>query len=58
MVLALMVLLLNILFLVRTSGENIGDTGLIQAYRAWKANYEDSLQEGNEYALPGLDYTQ
>ncbi|KAJ6608579.1 hypothetical protein B0H10DRAFT_2166528 [Mycena sp. CBHHK59/15] len=25
-----------------TSGENIGDTGLIQAYRAWKAQYDAS----------------
>ncbi|KAF9049323.1 zincin [Hymenopellis radicata] len=42
--------------LVRTSGENIGDTGLIQAYRAWKAQYETSLKGGNEYLLPGLDH--
>ncbi|KAK7049256.1 hypothetical protein VNI00_005857 [Paramarasmius palmivorus] len=27
-----------------TSGENIGDTGLIQAYRAWKAQYRESEQ--------------
>jgi hypothetical protein len=41
-----------------TSGENIGDTGLIQAYRAWKAQYEDSYDAGNEYLLPGLGYTR
>ncbi|KAH7929791.1 zincin [Leucogyrophana mollusca] len=41
-----------------TSGENIGDTGLIQAYRAWKAQYEDSYDAGQEYLLPGLDYTR
>jgi len=41
-----------------TSGENIGDTGLIQAYRAWKAQYEDSYDAGHEYLLPGLDYTR
>ncbi|KAJ3533585.1 hypothetical protein NM688_g7264 [Phlebia brevispora] len=41
-----------------TSGENIGDTGLIQAYRAWKAQYDDSYEAGNEYLLPGLNYTR
>ncbi|KAJ7261339.1 hypothetical protein B0H12DRAFT_1106346 [Mycena haematopus] len=41
-----------------TSGENIGDTGLIQAYRAWKAQYSDSLQAGNEFLLPGMNYTR
>jgi endothelin-converting enzyme len=41
-----------------TSGENIGDSGIIQAYRAWKAQYSDSLQEGAEYVLPGLPYTK
>jgi len=41
-----------------TSGENIGDTGLIQAYRAWKAQYETSLHSGNEYLLPGLEFTR
>lgn len=41
-----------------TSGENIGDSGLIQAYRAWKAQYEDSYEAGKEYLLPGLDYTR
>ncbi|KIY47093.1 endothelin-converting enzyme 1 [Fistulina hepatica ATCC 64428] len=41
-----------------TSGENIGDTGLIQAYRAWKAQYDESYAAGNEYLLPGLDYTR
>ncbi|KAL0578146.1 hypothetical protein V5O48_003851 [Marasmius crinis-equi] len=42
-----------------TSGENIGDTGLVQAYRAWEAQYESSNKAGNEYLLPGLDkYTR
>ncbi|KAL0947409.1 hypothetical protein HGRIS_013522 [Hohenbuehelia grisea] len=41
-----------------TSGENIGDTGLIQAHRAWKAQYASSFAEGNEYLLPGLNYTK
>ncbi|KAF9260514.1 zincin [Marasmius fiardii PR-910] len=42
-----------------TSGENIGDTGLIQAYRAWEAQYESSYKAGKEYLLPGLDkYTR
>ncbi|KAJ7197174.1 Metalloprotease [Mycena pura] len=41
-----------------TSGENIGDTGLIQAYRAWKAQFDDSLKAGTEYILPGLNYTR
>jgi len=39
-----------------TSGENIGDTGLIQAYRAWKAQYDK--ESDNEALLPGLDYTR
>ncbi|KAH7909726.1 Metalloprotease [Hygrophoropsis aurantiaca] len=41
-----------------TSGENIGDTGLIQAYRAWKAQYQDSYDAGTEYLLPGLEFTR
>ncbi|KAI0306551.1 Metalloprotease [Multifurca ochricompacta] len=41
-----------------TSGENIGDSGIIQAYRAWKAQYDDSFKAGNEYLLPGLNYTR
>ncbi|KAJ7470279.1 hypothetical protein FB451DRAFT_1176346 [Mycena latifolia] len=41
-----------------TSGENIGDTGLIQAYRAWKAQFASSFQAGNEFLLPGLNYTR
>jgi len=41
-----------------TSGENIGDSGLIQAYRAWQAQYQDSYDAGNEYLLPGLNYTR
>ena len=40
---------------VRTSGENIGDTGLIQAFRAWKVQYKASEADGNEYILTGLD---
>ena len=42
----------------RTSGENIGDTGLIQSYRAWRGQFHTSLEEGNEFLLPGLNYTQ
>ncbi|KAI9510895.1 Metalloprotease [Russula earlei] len=41
-----------------TSGENIGDSGIIQAYRAWKAQFNDSLKAGNEYLLPGLNHTR
>ncbi|KAH9484148.1 Endothelin-converting enzyme-like protein [Psilocybe cubensis] len=41
-----------------TSGENIGDTGLIQAYRAWKAQFHTSEKAGTEYLLPGLNYTR
>jgi endothelin-converting enzyme len=41
-----------------TSGENIGDSGLIQAYRAWKAQYHASYLNGDEYLLPGLNYTR
>lgn len=41
-----------------TSGENIGDTGIIQAYRAWKVQYQTSLEAGEEYLLPGLNYTR
>jgi len=41
-----------------TSGENIGDSGLIQAYRAWKTQYHASYQKGDEYLLPGLNYTR
>ncbi|RPD66296.1 Metalloprotease [Lentinus tigrinus ALCF2SS1-7] len=37
-----------------TSGENIGDSGLIQAFRAWKAQYT----EEKEFLLPGLNYTR
>jgi len=33
-----------------TLGENLADSGVIQAYRAWKANADD-------YVLPGLNYT-
>jgi len=41
-----------------TSGENIGDAGLIQAYRAWKSQFDASFNNGNEYVLPGLNYTR
>ncbi|KAF9458665.1 hypothetical protein BDZ94DRAFT_80625 [Collybia nuda] len=41
-----------------TSGENIGDTGLIQAYRAWKVQYSTSRAAGKEKLLPGLHYTK
>jgi hypothetical protein len=43
---------------ISTSYENIGDSGLIQSYRAWKAQFSDSLKSGNEYILPGLNYTR
>ena len=42
----------------RTSGENIGDTGLIQSYRAWQAQYDSGLEHGSEYILPGLNFTR
>ena len=41
-----------------TSGENIGDTGLIQSYRAWQAQYDSSSALGGEYLLPGLNMTK
>ncbi|KAL4254086.1 Peptidase M13 [Abortiporus biennis] len=41
-----------------TSGENIGDSGLIQAFRAWKANFQKSSADGDEFLLPGLNYTR
>ena len=41
-----------------TSGENIGDTGLIQAYRAWKEQFDVSRAANKEYLLPGLNYTR
>ena len=41
-----------------TSGENIGDTGLIQAYRAWQEQYDISAAAGNEPLLPGLNFTR
>lgn len=44
--------------ITRTSGENIGDSGIIQAYRAWKAQYHTSLKDGTEYLLPGLSFTR
>ncbi|CAL1704979.1 unnamed protein product [Somion occarium] len=41
-----------------TSGENIGDSGLIQAFRAWQAQFEESHKAGNERLLPGLNYNR
>jgi len=41
-----------------TSGENIADAGLIQTYRAWKAQYNESYEGGTEFLLPGLNYTR
>jgi len=41
-----------------TSGENIGDSGLIQAYRAWKNQFNDGVANGTEFLLPGLPYTR
>ncbi|KII88684.1 hypothetical protein PLICRDRAFT_141150 [Plicaturopsis crispa FD-325 SS-3] len=43
-----------------TSGENIGDSGLIQAYRAWKAQLQENTLAGvdPDYLLPGLNYTR
>ncbi|OSD08705.1 Metalloprotease [Trametes coccinea BRFM310] len=41
-----------------TSGENIGDSGIIQAYRAWKAQYDEGAENGTEFLLPGLNYTR
>jgi len=41
-----------------TSGENIGDTGVIQAYRAWRAQYDSNFANGSEYLLPGLNFTR
>jgi len=38
-----------------TSGENIGDAGLIYAYRAWKSQEAEGLLAGTEYTLPGLE---
>ena len=42
----------------RTSGENIGDSGIIQGYRAWKSQFAESKKAGTEYLLPGLPYTR
>lgn len=42
----------------RTSGENIGDSGIIQAFRAWQAQFNSSSKEGHEYLLPALNYTR
>ncbi|KXN93377.1 Endothelin-converting enzyme 1, partial [Leucoagaricus sp. SymC.cos] len=41
-----------------TATENIGDSGIIQSYRAWKTQYNSSLEAGNEYLLPGVNYTR
>ncbi|KAG8883883.1 hypothetical protein FRB97_005721 [Tulasnella sp. 331] len=37
-----------------TSGENIGDAGLIYAYHAWQKQEAEALVLGSDYALPGL----
>ena len=31
---------------------------MIQSYRAWKAQYDVSFEAGNEYLLPGLNFTR
>ncbi|KAI0063460.1 zincin [Artomyces pyxidatus] len=41
-----------------TSGESIADSGLIQSYRAWLAQYDESFKAENEYLLPGLNFTR
>lgn len=41
-----------------TSGENIGDTGLIQAYRAWKEQFHTSVEKNGDYLLPGIPYNR
>ncbi|EJD52946.1 zincin [Auricularia subglabra TFB-10046 SS5] len=41
-----------------TSGENIGDSGIIQSFRAWQSQYDESLAAGTEYLLPGLNFTR
>ncbi|KAF9052689.1 hypothetical protein BJ165DRAFT_1413126 [Panaeolus papilionaceus] len=43
---------------IHVNVKNIGDTGLIQSYRAWQAQFKDSEAAGNEYLLPGLDFTR
>jgi predicted metalloendopeptidase len=37
-----------------TLGENLADSGVIQAYRAWKS----ASDAQSDFALPGLNYTQ
>jgi hypothetical protein len=37
-----------------TLGENLADSGVIQAYRAWKSASNDKL----DFSLPGLNFTQ
>ena len=49
---------LDLISFCRTSGENIGDTGIIQAYRAWKEQFHTSQENGGEYLLPGIAYTR
>ncbi len=39
-----------------TNGENIGDSGLIQAYTAWKTSLKSSDQ--SQIRLPGLDFSE
>ena len=41
-----------------TSGENIGDSGLVQAYRAWHGQFHSEEEKRLEPLLPGLNYTQ
>lgn len=45
-------------YVIRTSGENIGDTVLIQAYRAWQNQVKTSFDAGKEDLLPGLNFTR
>lgn len=53
------------LVMSRTSGENIGDSGLVQAYRAWHGQFHTAWEHGSfdegpvrEPLLPGLNFTQ
>lgn len=41
-----------------TSVENIGDAGLIQAFRAWKSQFGSSFENGHEKLLPGMNFTR
>ncbi|KAF8522224.1 Metalloprotease [Hysterangium stoloniferum] len=42
----------------RTNGEDIGDSGLVQSYRAWQNQFDASVESGGEYLLPGLNFTR